>query len=129
MSQFYDRMAATALRLIEQFGQTITLRDIVPGEYDPVTGQETGEVTRTQAVKAMVLPASKGTVEAFDTKFINDTLIESNLRALKIAAASCEWPPSPGCKVTFDGHDWTMIGVTETSPDGTDLVYSASVMR
>ncbi|UHC82262.1 hypothetical protein LS633_28415 [Pseudomonas sp. NIBR-H-19] len=48
MSAFYDRMAATALRLIERFGLAATLSEVTPGEYDPVTGVETGGATLTQ---------------------------------------------------------------------------------
>jgi len=129
MSQFYDRMASTALRLIEQFGQTITLRDETPGGYDPTTGVTTDPVLRDQTVQAVVLPASKGTVEAFDNRFIDGTLIESNLRALKIAAEGLAWAPKPGCVAVFGGEVWTLLGVTSSAPDGTALVYSATVRR
>ena len=129
MSTFYDEMADLAVELIEEFGQEIVISRTTEGEYDPITGTGSGSVTETQTVLAIVLPASKGTVEAFDQKLVSGTLVESNLRALKIAAKSCTWVPSPGCKVTLYGHDWSMIGVTESNPAGIPLVYSASVMR
>ena len=129
MNAFYDEMADVALELIEEFGQEIVISRTTAGEYDPVTGIGGGSITETQTVLALVLPASKGTVEAFDQKLVSGTLVESNLRALKIAAKSCTWAPSPGCKVTLYGHDWSMIGVTESNPAGIPLVYSASVMR
>lgn len=129
MSDFYDRMATTALRLIEKFGQPITLRDETPGGYDPATGMTTGPVVLEQTVQAVVLPASKGTVEAFDNRFIDGTLIESNLRALKIAAKDMEWAPKPGTLAIFQGETWTLLGVTSSAPAGIDLVYSATVRR
>ncbi len=129
MSEFYDRMSATALRLIAQFGQPVMLRDETPGGYDPATGMTTDPVVLEQTVQAVVLPASKGTVEAFDNRFIDGTLIESNLRALKIPAKGMEWAPKPGTLAVFQGETWTLLGVTGSAPAGTDLVYSATVRR
>jgi len=129
MSAFYEEMAGVALELISEFGQTITLRDETPGGYDPTTGVTTDPVLRDQTVQAVVLPASKGTVEAFDNRFIDGTLIESNLRALKIAAEGLAWAPKPGCVAVFGGEVWTLLGVTSSAPDGTALVYSATVRR
>lgn len=127
MSAFYDRMAATTQRLIGQFGRTVTLRR-VSRTYDPITGSET-ETVEEQAVTCVILPASKGTVEAFDIKFERGTLIESNLRAVKLPAKGLQWPPAPGQEMLLDGETWRVIGVTPSSPGGVDLVYSLSVQR
>ena len=129
MSAFYDEMADVVLELLTEFGQQVTISRSVGGEYDPVTGVDTEPTVETQIATVVVLPASKGTVEAFDIKYEGGTLIESNLRALKIAAKGLSWPPGPGCSVELDGHKWVMIGATESSPAGTDLIYSSSVMR
>lgn len=127
MSAFYDRMSATTQRLIGQFGRTVTLRR-VSRTYDPITGGET-ETVEEQAVTCVILPASKGTVEAFDIKFESGSLIESNLRAVKLPAKGLQWPPAPGHEMLFDGETWRVIGVTPSSPGGVDLVYSLSVQR
>lgn len=127
MSAFYDRMAATTQRLIGQFGRTVTLRR-VSRTYDPITGSE-AETVEEQAVTCVILPASKGTVEAFDIKFERGTLIESNLRAVKLPAKGLQWPPAPGQEMLLDGETWRVIGVTPSSPGGVDLVYSLSVQR
>lgn len=127
MSAFYDRMAATTQRLIGQFGRTVTLRR-VSRTYDPITGGE-AETVEEQAVTCVILPASKGTVEAFDVKFERGTLIESNLRVVKLPAKGLQWPPAPGQEMLLDGETWRVIGVTPSSPGGVDLVYSLSVQR
>lgn len=129
MSAFYDEMADAALDLIAEFGQELILKRVTGEVYDPVTGTTTPGITETQAVRAVVLPASKGTVEAFDQKFVNGTLIETNLHALKIAAKGLAWPPAPGNTVTLEGFEWTLIGATASNPAGTPLVYSTSIMR
>lgn len=126
---FYEEMAEMTLEMITEFGQQITLKRTIGTEYDPETSSGGIGTIETQTVTCIILPASKGTVEAFDSKFKAGTLIESNLRALKIAAKGVEWAPGPGCIATFEGYDWTMIGMTPSSPAGTDIVYSASVMR
>ncbi len=129
MSAFYDEMAALAVEMIEEFGQELTLKRVTEDAYDPATGEVTPGVTETQAIKVIVLPASKGTVEAFDNRLVNGTLIESNIRALKIAAKGLLWPPGPGCVVEYEGQDWKMLGATPSNPACTALVYSASIMR
>ncbi|MFA5595938.1 MAG: hypothetical protein WDA26_00045 [Pusillimonas sp.] len=98
------------------------------GEYNPETGEvEGGEITF--AGTAVVLPASQGTVEAFDVRFERGTLIESTLRALLIAAHGMEHMPQPGDKVTFpDGSFGTMLGCTPLNPDGANpVIYQGTV--
>lgn len=129
MSAFYDRMAATALRLIGNYGQQIQFSRTVDGEYDPEVGGSTGGSTETEQATVVILPASNALVQSFDIKFESGTLVESNLRALVIAAKGLNWMPSPGDKASFDGADWTFIGCTPINPAGTPLVYKASVKR
>ncbi|MCW8158977.1 hypothetical protein D7243_22685 [Stutzerimonas stutzeri] len=129
MSAFYDEMAGLAAEMIAEFGQVLTLRREVEASYDPATGQMQPGATEEQPITALVRPASKGTVEAFDNKLVNGTLIESNIRALKIVADGLLWPPGPGCVVEYEGHEWKMLGATPTNPAGTALIYSASIMR
>lgn len=128
MSAFYDRMAATALRLLTNYGRIIQFSRTVDGEYDPETGQSSG-TTETEDATVVILPASNGTVQAFDIRFDNGTLIEQNLRALTIAAKGLDWIPAPGDKATFDDTDWIFIGCTPINPAGTPLVYKAAVKR
>lgn len=128
MSAFYDRMSATALRLLTNYGRSIQLSRTVGGDYDPDTGTSGGS-TETQDATVVILPASNGTVQAFDIRYENGTLIEQNLRALTIAAKDLAWVPIAGDKATFDGSDWTFIGCTPINPAGTPIIYKAAVRR
>lgn len=128
MADIYEELQQDALELLEEFGRKIPFSRTIDGEYDPETGGSSG-TTQTETATVVVLPASNGTVQAFDIKFDNGTLVESNLRALVIAAKGLDWMPSPGDKATFDGADWTFIGCTPINPAGTPLVYKASVRR
>lgn len=128
MADIYEELQQDALELLEEFGRKIPFSRTIDGEYDPETGGSSG-TTQTDMATVVILPASNGTVQAFDIKFDNGTLVESNLRALVIAAKGLEWMPSPGDKATFDDADWTFIGCTPINPAGTPLVYKASVKR
>lgn len=125
---FYDEMADMALEMLAEFGRTISLSRTVGGDYDPDTGTS-GGTTETQDATVVILPASNGTVQAFDIRYENGTLIEQNLRALTIAAKDLAWVPVAGDKATFDGSDWTFIGCTPVNPAGTPIVYKAAVKR
>ncbi|MCO1336067.1 hypothetical protein MO867_17185, partial [Microbulbifer sp. OS29] len=54
MSDFYNRMADTALRLIARFGSEQTLHDVIPGVSDPVTGQNSGDTPIEQPVQVIL---------------------------------------------------------------------------
>lgn len=125
---FYDEMADMALEMLTEFGRVIQLSRVVGGDYDPDTGTS-GGTTETQDATVVILPASNGTVQAFDIRFDNGTLIEQNLRALTIAAKDLAWIPVAGDKASFDGSDWTFIGCTPVNPAGTPIVYKAAVKR
>lgn len=125
---FYDEMADMALEMLAEFGRVIQLSRTVGGDYDPDTGT-TGGSTESENATVVILPASNGTVQAFDIRYENGTLIEQNLRALTIAAKDLTWVPIAGDKATFDGSDWTFIGCTPVNPAGTPVVYKAAVKR
>ena len=128
---FYDEMAQTALEMLQEFGAPVTFTRVTPGTYDPDTGTTTPNVTTTWAGTAAILPASAGTIEAFDVRFQDGTLIETNLRALLVAALGLTNQPKPADTVTFaDGSVWTSLGCTPLGPDGvTPLVYNVTVRK
>lgn len=101
----------------------------VAGGYNPETGEiDPGTPALNFTGTAVILPASQGTVQAFDQRFVSGTLIESTLRALLIAALGMEHEPKPGDKVTFpDGATGTLIGCTPLNPDGANaIIYQAT---
>ncbi|MGO3563729.1 hypothetical protein SAMN04490192_3406 [Pseudomonas lundensis] len=120
MSAFYDRMAATALRLIERFGLTATLSEVTPGEYDPVTGVETGGATLTQTGQLILLEytsAEAGIINA------SGSLVQQGDKKIMLAAKGLAWPPTLTTTILADGQTWTIVNVKSTNPAGTPLVY------
>jgi len=125
MSQFYDRMAATALRLIERFGQTITLRDTVPGEYDPVTGGSTPETTVDQPAQAILQDYA---LQQAGMSYAEGTVIQQGDKKILVAAQGLT-PPTLTTTVIADGATWTIVNIKEINPAGTPLVYEIQGRR
>lgn len=125
MSQFYDRMASTALRLIERFGQTVTLRDIVPGEYDPVTGSQTPDVEVDQPAQAILQDYA---LQHSGMSYAEDTVIKQGDKKILVAAQGIT-PPTLTTIVIADGATWTIVNIKEINPAGTPLVYELQGRR
>jgi hypothetical protein len=131
----YAKSAATAQRLLAKFGRSIVLKRNVAGTgpaHDP--GAPT---SIAYAVSAAVLPASKGTIEAFDNRLESGALVDEKLRyvlmSTKMLRTSEAGPdaiePKSGDVLTFDGHDWTVLGCTPLNPAGTPVIYRMGVKR
>jgi hypothetical protein len=121
MSAFYDRMSAMALRLITQFGLTITLRTVTPGGYDPETG-ETSPETITDEVGQGILADYTG------LEFQANSLIKQGDKKLKLAAQGLTAAPSLLSKVIADGKTYSIVPpLKEINPAGTPLLYELQV--
>ncbi|APC18174.1 hypothetical protein BLL42_21505 [Pseudomonas frederiksbergensis] len=121
MSEFYNRMAATALRLIAQFGQPVTIRDITKGAYDPSTSK-----TRPDSV---VERTAQGIMLDFTgQEFQTNSLIKVGDKKLKIAASGLTSPPTLLSKVVAQGRTWTIVPpLKEINPAGTPILYELQV--
>ena len=134
MSAFYDKMSATALRLIERFGQTITLRDTVPGEYDPVSGATTPDVEVDQPAQAILQDYA---LQQSGMTYAEGTVIKQGDKKILVAAMTTDangqqvqiTPPQLTTKVIADGATWTIVNIKEINPAGTPLVYELQGRR
>lgn len=125
--------AATASRvstLLGKYGTTITYTRPGTPTNNLVAGTSTpGTPTVTANVPALVLQASKGSIEAFDNRRESESLKGAELRYLKIAAAALSVVPKSDDKVSFAGKDWLVLGCTPVDLTGSDpLVYGCGVM-
>lgn len=120
MSAFYDRMAATALRLIERFGQAATLSEVTAGEYDPVTGIDSEPVTLTQPGQVILLDYTMQEAGIINAA---GSLVQQGDKKIMLAAKGLEWPPAMTTTILADGQTWTIVNVKSTNPAGTPLVY------
>ena len=120
MSAFYDRMAATALRLIAQFGQAATIKDVTPGTYDEVTGITSDDVPISQSAQLILLDY---TLQESGAKYTEGTQVKAGDKKILIAAKGLSWAPKLTSIITADGADWRIVNVKVSSPAGTPLVY------
>lgn len=121
MNAFYDRTAATALRLITQFGQPVTISKTEPGEYDPETGGDTPGATIEQTAQGILLDFT-------GQEFQNNSLIRQGDKKLKIAAQGLAWVPGLLDKVVAQGRTWSIVPpLKEINPAGTPILYELQV--
>jgi len=125
MSDFYARVASTALRLIDQFGQDIVLRDTVQGEYDPVTGGSTPETTVDQPAQAILQDYA---LQQAGMSYAEGTTIRQGDKKILVAAQGLT-PPTLTTTALADGATWAIVNVKEINPAGTPLVYELQGRR
>ena len=125
MAGLYEEMAGVALELISEFGQTITLRDTVPGEYDPVTGSTTAETTVDQPAQAILQDYA---LQQSGMSYAEGTVIKQGDKKILVAAQGLT-PPTLTTTVIADGAAWTIINIKQINPAGTPLVYELQGRR
>jgi len=119
MTEFYDRMAATALRLLAQFGQTVTIRRVTGGSVNPVTGAVvSGSTVDTEATAVMQDYSLQDSARANMT----ETLIQKDDKKFIVAASGIPVPLLTD-KIIAGGLTWNIVNVKQTNPAGTPLVY------
>ena len=118
---FYDDMAGMALEMSAEFGQSVILREVIPGEYDPEMGQTAPDQTREQVAHGIMADFS-------GLEFQNNSLIKQGDKKLKLAASGLEWAPSLMSKVVVQGVTWAIVPpLKEINPAGTPLLYELQV--
>lgn len=121
MSFDYAASAATAAALLDNFGQTVTLSRVVPGSYDPATGEMTPDSEQAQTVKAVVLPYKDG-------DYLEGTVNAGDRRAL--IAPNVSWAPDASTHLTeANGTVWQLENVTAVAPAGVPVLYKAHATR
>lgn len=118
---FYDDMAVMALEMIAEFGQSVILREVIPGDYDPETGQTAPDQTLEQVAHGIMADFS-------GLEFQNNSLIKQGDKKLKLAAKGLEWVPGLMSKVVVQGVTWAIVPpLKEINPAGTPLLYKLQV--
>jgi len=124
----YAAIAAEAKEIIAEFGLTITFNRYTTTS-DPVAGTVQPVLQSTQGLAAAVLPASKGTLEAFDVRFMDDLLASQDVRFAIVTAHGSLFEPTPGDEATFMGRTWQVLGCTPLNVNGTPVIFSVGFRR
>lgn len=127
---FYNRMAATADRLLKKFGQPRTIKLLVPpaddGSGDPWDPNRPGSDTEYTLSGIVIQPRQDG-VEG-------NTLVSDKQRRVKASnfqANGTKLPVTPaiGHSLSFDGHTWKITNVGGSNPGGVQLLWELEVER
>jgi len=120
----YVRTARTSNRLLEQFGQVVTITHVEPGTYDPATGGVTNTTT-TQL--------GSGIIMQWETRQIDGELIKTNDKKLLLSPlntlGSELTAPVLGDTITdVTGTVYTFVVPLKTiNPAGTTILYECNV--
>lgn len=126
----YLELQALAYELLDEFGRDVTfVRYDKVGAVDVLEGTVERVPLATQVLRVAIVPASGGTLEAFDVRFmdgINDaTDVRFGICAARLANGSpATFMPEPGDEATFDGRTWLVMGNTPLNVDGTPVSFS-----
>lgn len=122
MSFNYAGSAATALKLLQNFGQAVTLRKQTAGAYDPATGS----ATVTTADHA-------GTGVLLDYKLVNsgqmleNSMVQAGDKKL-LLAPDIAATPEPDDLVIAQGT-WRIVNVKAVNPAGTVVLYELQLRK
>ena len=124
----YSKSAALASRLLERFGQQVTLSKSVPGAYDPVTGEHTGSEELTQTAWVAMLDYSGAEAGA---QFADGSQVRVGDKKALIEAQGLSWPPDEATRLTdVTGQAWSIEQLRELAPAGVPVVmYTANATR
>jgi hypothetical protein len=128
-SAFYNRLAKMAARQTSSKGREITIK-----HYSPVSDKVSGKVTKGTATvsfitTAAILPASSGTVEAFDNRLENGSLANREVRYVLAAALGATFVPASLDEIEFDSEVWEVLGCTPLNPGGIDVTFGMGVVK
>lgn len=121
-----SNLRATADRLIEAQGQSVTLTRRAGGSYDPATSSATVS-TSTQSGKAVIIPFSAGLRKMAGTN-IPAGDVQCLLSALKSDGTALSAPHVDDTLTDSNAKVWSIVAVSPLEPAGTALIYDL-VMR
>ncbi len=117
---FYRWGRTTALRLLERYGTTVTLRRYQPGTYDPASGESSP--TWSQYSLA-------GLVRDYRQEQVDGSLVQSGDRELVLAGEDHVPAPAPGDRVLLADAAYTVVQVKTLEPGGLPLLHQCQIRR
>ena len=131
---FYGDLQTTALGVIQEFGQSMTLRHYpdVPADghsqrHDTSDGSVGLGVPDDYTVQGVVEQATMGRITSFGDKLKGSSM--DSIRFVTIAASGLGITPQPRDELEFDGEWWLIRGVSDTNPAGTPVIYGLGVVK
>jgi hypothetical protein len=132
---FYTEKAETSRRLLAKFGQSVTVKRIVAGTYNPETGTVTNAETEYTGIAALLdyKLQEKGLANE------SDSLVQSGDKKLLLAPlgylvsapdAQITLPDfEPNDTVTVQGVAWTVVNAKHLKPAGTTVLQELQLRK
>ena len=114
----YDRAAATAIRLLDKYGQSATVTRVTEGQYDPSTGT-VEQVEQAFPCMAVVVPYN---IAQVDGALVQSTDMQAYVSPYITAT------PEPGDTLTLaNGKNYTIVRSSPLAPAGTVVLHQLQV--
>ena len=129
----YTKAAATAARLVANFGSTGEIRRFLDTGFDPIAGTD-AVVTYNTTPAVLVTVPSVDSLIRFDDQFVS-ALAVGKARVFLIAANGLTFNPEPGDSIVFDGKLWEIGtgdgkgGVMPLNPAGTNVLFVCGTVQ
>jgi hypothetical protein len=115
---FYNRMAATASRLLEKFGGVVSVVRNTGGSTNPVTGAVVPGTNNTLT--------ARGLITKFSDDLIDGTRIKASDRLLMIDNT---FEPVMTDKPTIGNQNWSIVEIRTVKPANVAVMYALQVRR
>lgn len=94
-----------------------------------VAGTVSRVVLLEQELTAVILPASQGTLEAFDVRFMSGVMDDLNVRFCIMSAKDSTFTPAPKDVADYYDGEWQVMGCTPLNVNGTAVIYSVGLRK
>lgn len=123
MSNYAPQVQA-AYAALKAAGQTVRLFRLgFPTAYDPVNPTTSLKaVQQTTSGAAVVLPASNGTIEAFDNRLKDDPTVKQRFRFVILAGKGLSFIPEAGDVLETAEGFYRVLGSTPLNPNGAQAI-------
>jgi hypothetical protein len=120
MAALDAKARATALKLLNKYGKSVTHTIVTEGSYDPITGDVSAPSTTTEVPKALV--------EDFNGVDYISGLVEKGDRKLTIPASGFA-EPKPNDRFTVGSDVYTVIAVETVWSGDQAAIYVSQVRK
>ena len=123
----YEQEQTEAYNDILEAGFLGQVMRISLGTVDFVTDEKTDTQEIYSPAAMISLPASKGTIQAFDNRFSED-LVKGKIRFFMVAAKGITFELESGHYLIAQGVVYEVLGATPLKPSDTTILYNVGCM-
>lgn len=124
----YAGIRDEAQAILAEFGFDMTVKRYADSS-DAVAGTVSRVLQAQQQLTAVILPASQGTLEAFDVRFMSDVLESTDVRFTIMSAKGATFTPEPKDVVEYYDGIWQVMGCTPLNVAGIPIIYSVGLRK